>query len=199
MCKEEERAVDISSNFTNLCCGSVKAVSNIRSCYIAIAGGVVPKEYIPSVKRGALEAAATGVLAGFPLTGVKIEALDGSFHPVDSSDMAFQQAASLALSEAVSQADPVLLEPIMKLQVVTPEEFYGVVQGDLSRKRAEISHTEQHGMVRIIEARVPLAEMFGYASDLRGATQGRASYSMEPDSYDQVPEQISQKVLSTYY
>jgi len=164
-----------------------------------IAGGVVPKEYIPSVKRGALEAAATGVLAGFPLTGVKIEALDGSFHPVDSSDMAFQQAASLALSEAVSQADPVLLEPIMKLQVVTPEEFYGVVQGDLSRKRAEISHTEQHGMVRIIEARVPLAEMFGYASDLRGATQGRASYSMEPDSYDQVPEQISQKVLSTYY
>ncbi len=163
-----------------------------------IVGGVVPREYISSVLKGVREAATTGVLAGFPLINLKVRLVDGSYHPVDSSDLAFQQAGSLALADAVKKARPVLLEPIMKLEVVTPEQFYGVVQGDLTRKRAEIINTEQHAGSQVITARVPLAEMFGYATDLRGATQGRASYSMEPDSYAQVPEQISKKVLETF-
>jgi len=164
-----------------------------------IVGGVVPREYIPSIVHGAKGAALSGVLAGFPMINVKICVIDGSFHPVDSSDIAFQQAASIAFSKAVEKAQPVLMEPIMKLEVVTPEQYYGAIQGDLTRKRAVITETSQRGGTRVIHARVPLAEMFGYASDLRGATQGRASYSMETDTYNQVPDQISQKVLETSY
>jgi elongation factor G len=130
---------------------------------------------------------------------VKICVLEGSFHPVDSSDIAFQQAGSMAFVDAVNKARPALLEPIMRLQVLTPEQYYGAVQGDLSRKRAIITKTESRGQIKIIDALVPLAEMFGYASDLRSITQGRASYTMEPHKYAIMPEQISQKVLASAY
>lgn len=158
-------------------------------------GGTIPREYIPAVIKGVRSAASTGVLADYPMLDMKIVILEGSHHPVDSSEMAFQQAGSLAFTDAAKKARPVLLEPIMKLHVVTPDEYYGVVQGDLSRKRAMIQHTEQRGKVHQIDAWVPLAEMFGYATTLRGMSQGRASYSMEPHKYAQMPEQISQKVL----
>ncbi len=164
-----------------------------------VVAGTIPKEYIPAVITGITDAASSGILGGFPVIDLKITILDGSFHTVDSSDIAFQQAGALAFSDAVKQAGPVLLEPIMSLQVVTPEQFYGVVQGDLSRKRAVINHTDQRGQFRIIDASVPLAEMFGYASDLRGSTQGRASYTMEPNKYEPMPEQLSKKVLETAY
>ncbi len=162
-------------------------------------GGVIPKEYIPSVIEGIKGAAATGVLAGFPVIGLKICIIDGSSHPVDSSDLAFQQAGSMAFNDAVKHAGPALLEPIMKLQVVAPDQFYGAVQGDLSRKRATIEKTGTRGNSRVIDALVPLAEMFGYASELRGSTQGRASYSMEPHNYSLVPDQIAQKLLEILY
>ena len=162
-------------------------------------GGVIPKEYILPTIKGIEDSATSGILGGFPVIDVKVSIVDGSYHPVDSSELAFQQAGSMAFTEAVKHAQPTLLEPIMKLQVITPEQFYGGVQGDLSRKRAIINQTDQHGEVRIIEASVPLAEMFGYASDLRGSTQGRASYTMEPERYAAMPEQLSQKVLETAY
>ena len=130
---------------------------------------------------------------------IKITILDGSYHEVDSSDLAFQQAGSLAFADAVRKAQPVLLEPVMSLQVIAPEQFYGQVQGDLTRRRAVIQQATQRGKVRVINALAPLAEMFGYASDLRGSTQGRATYTMEPYEYRQVPEQISQKVLAKVY
>ncbi|MBN2376124.1 MAG: elongation factor G [Sedimentisphaerales bacterium] len=164
-----------------------------------IVSGAIPKEYIPAVITGITDAASNGILGGFPVIDLKITLLDGSFHAVDSSDIAFQQAGALAFNNAVKMAGPILLEPIMSLQVVTPEQFYGVVQGDLSRKRAVINHTDQRGKFRIIDACVPLGEMFGYASDLRGSTQGRASYTMEPNKYEPMPEQLSKKVLETAY
>ena len=164
-----------------------------------VVGGAIPREYIPSVIHGIHDAAASGILGGFPVIDLKISILDGSSHPVDSSDIAFQQAGSLAFTDAVKKAHPILLEPIMGLQVITPDQFYGAIQGDLSRKRAIIHHTEQRGQVRIIDALVPLTEMFGYASDLRGSTQGRASYTMEPKKYAPMPEQISQKILESAY
>ena len=160
-----------------------------------VIGGNIPREYINPVIKGIRDAASSGVLAGFPLLDMKVTILDGSYHTVDSSEIAFQQAGSIAFMNAAKKAKPVLLEPIMKLQVVTPDDFYGVVQADLSRKRAEIFHTEQKGKVRIIEAYVPLSEMFGFATQLRSISQGRASYSMEPYKYAPLPEQISQKVL----
>lgn len=164
-----------------------------------IIGGVIPKEYISSVMRGVKEAASTGVLAGFPVIDLKIGIIDGSYHAVDSSDLAFQQAGSIAFAEVVKKANPVLLEPIMKLQVITPENFFGAVQGDLIRKRAVINSTEIRGPIRVINANVPLTEMFGYASQLRGSTQGRASYSMEPQRYSQMPEQLAQKIIENVY
>jgi len=164
-----------------------------------ITGGVIPKEYVTSVISGIRQAAATGVLAGFPMIDIKVRIIDGSYHPVDSSDLAFQQAGGLAFIDAVQNAHAVLLEPIMKLEVLTPDQYYGAVQGDLTRKRAEIYQTGQRGSIRIIHAHVPLAEMFGYASDLRSITQGRGSYTMETETYTRVPEQISQKVLETVY
>jgi len=164
-----------------------------------IVGGAIPKEYLPAIMAGVRDAAGNGVLGGFPVIHVKVTILDGSYHQVDSSDLAFQQAGMLAFQEAMREARPVLLEPIMKLEVVTPENYYGAVQGDLARRRASIQHTELRGQFRIIEAEAPLAEMFGYASDLRGSTQGRASYTMEPCRYAPMPEQISQKVLESAY
>ncbi len=162
-------------------------------------GGVIPKEFMPAVKEGLKDATLNGNLAGYPCSNMKICIIDGSFHQVDSSDIAFQQAASMAFRDAMANAAPVLMEPIMKLEVSTPEAYYGAIQGDLTRKRAEIYETEQRGNARVIHAKVPLAEMFGYASELRGATQGRAGYSMEPDSYARVPEQISAKIVESAY
>ncbi|MCH7623376.1 MAG: elongation factor G, partial [Nitrospinae bacterium] len=163
-----------------------------------IVGGSIPREYIPAVEKGVMEALSSGVLAGFPLVDLKVDLLDGSYHEVDSSEMAFQQAGFLAFIDAAKKASPVFLEPIMKIQVVTPDDFYGLVQADLSRKRAVIHDTDHRGRVRIIEATVPLAEMFGYATMLRSITQGRASFSMEPSDYAMMPDQIAKKVLAVY-
>ena len=136
-----------------------------------------------------------GVLAGFPVVGVKAVLYDGSFHDVDSSEEAFKIAGSLALKEAVKRADTVLLEPIMKLEVTTPEGFMGDIIGDLSSKRARIEGTESRGNVRIIDAQVPLAEMFGYATKVRSQTQGRASFSMEPSHYEEIPKNVASTII----
>lgn len=164
-----------------------------------VIGGTIPKEYIQPIVNGVKDATTNGILGGFPVINIKVSILDGSFHTVDSSEIAFQQAGHMAFNEAIKAARPVLLEPIMRLQVVTPENYYGSVQGDLTRKRAVIHHSENRGQSRIIEAYVPLAEMFGYASDLRSLTQGRASYTMEPHRYETMPEILSQKVLEIMY
>jgi elongation factor G len=159
----------------------------------------VPKEYVSSVERGVNEGLTSGVLAGYPLVGAKVTLLDGSFHAVDSSEIAFEQAGVLAIREVLNHAGPMLLEPIMKVQVVVPEASFGAVHGNLISKRGMITDSWLHGNMRVIEAKVPLAEMFGYSSDIRGGTAGRGSFSMEPLSYEKVPEQISEKILSGYY
>ncbi len=141
-------------------------------------------------------AAKTGVLAGYPLINVKIELFDGSYHDVDSSQVAFEQAGILAMQSAVRKAKPCLLEPIMKLQVVTPIAFAGPVQGDISSRRATIENAEQRGNAQIIDATIPLAEMFGYSTDLRSMTEGRATYTMEPHSYAQVPTNVQMEILA---
>jgi elongation factor G len=157
-----------------------------------IVGGSIPKEYIPAVEKGVKEAAESGVIAGYPLVDFRVTLFDGSFHEVDSSEMAFKMAAIEALREAQRAADTFLLEPIMKVEVITPEEFMGDVIGNLSSKRGKIESTEQKGNARIIIGKVPLAEMFGYATELRGMTQGRASFVMEPSHYEEVPSNIAE-------
>jgi len=157
-----------------------------------IVGGVIPKEYIPAVEKGVKEAAESGVIAGYPLVDFQVTLFDGSFHEVDSSEMAFKMATIEAMREAQKAADSFLLEPIMKVEVITPEEFMGDVIGNLSSKRGKIESTEQKGNARIISAKVPLAEMFGYATELRGLTQGRASFIMEPSHYEEVPTNIAE-------
>ena len=157
-----------------------------------IVGGSIPKEYIPAVEKGVKEAAESGVIAGYPLVDFKVTLFDGSFHEVDSSEMAFKMAAIEALRDAQRAADTFLLEPIMKVEVITPEEFMGDVIGNLSSKRGKIESTEQKGNARIILGKVPLAEMFGYATELRGMTQGRASFVMEPSHYEEVPSNIAE-------
>ena len=160
-----------------------------------IVGGSIPKEYIPSVAVGCRETARTGVLAGYPLQGVKVTLLDGSYHEVDSSQIAFEQAGALAFKDATRKAGLQLLEPVMKVIVTTPDEFFGAVTGDLNRRRALVAATEQRGNTRVITAEAPLSEMFGYATQLRGMTQGRASYSMEPLDYRPVPPNIAKPLL----
>ncbi|MBN2885697.1 MAG: elongation factor G [Chromatiaceae bacterium] len=160
----------------------------------AIVGGVVPKEYIPAVDKGIQEAMKNGVLAGFPIVDVKATLYDGSYHEVDSSEMAFKIAGSMALKEGTAKAKPVLLEPIMKVEVVTPEENMGDVMGDLNSRRGMIQGMEDAPSGKVIRAEVPLAEMFGYATDLRSATQGRATYSMEFCKYNEVPASIAEAV-----
>ena len=162
----------------------------------AIKGGAVPSEFIPSVEKGTKEACNNGVLAGYPLTDVKITFYDGSYHDVDSSDVAFQIAGSMALQDAVKKADLVLLEPVMKVEVTTPDEFMGDVIGDLSAKRAQILGTTKRGPITVILAMVPLAELSGYATALRSMTQGRAYYYMEPDHYDEVPKNIQEAMVA---
>jgi len=158
-------------------------------------GGSVPKEYIGSIERGVKDGLSSGALAGYPVVGIKVCLIDGSYHPVDSSDLAFEQAGSIAVVEGVRKAKPVLLEPVMRLQVVVPEMFFGVVQGSLMSKRGMITDCKIHGNMRVIDAKVPLAEMFGYSSEIRSITGGRGSFTMEPLSYEQVPEQIARLIL----
>ncbi len=162
-----------------------------------IKGGAIPKEYIPSVEYGCRQASKSGILGGFPVLNMKISLFDGSYHDVDSSQIAFEQAGILAMQSAIKKAGPVLLEPIMKLQVTTPAEFAGPVQGDMSSRRAMIENTETRGNTIIIDATVPLASMFGYSTILRSLTQGRANYTMEPHSYAQVPNHVKDEVLAS--
>ncbi len=161
-----------------------------------IKGGAIPREYIPSVEYGVRQAFKSGILGGFPALNMKVALFDGSYHDVDSSQIAFEQAGILAMQAAMKKAGPVLLEPIMKLQVTTPIEFAGPVQGDISSRRAMIENTENRGQIQVIDALVPLASMFGYATILRSLTQGRANYTMEPHSYAQAPNHVKDEVLA---
>lgn len=162
-----------------------------------IVGGAVPREYIPPIEKGVVEREDTGVVAGYPLTDIRVVVYDGSYHEVDSNEMAFKIAGSLGLSEAVKKATPILLEPIMKVEVTTPEEFMGDIIGDLSSRRAQILGTERRGNYTVINALVPLAEMHGYATVIRSMSQGRATYYMEADHYEPVPSSITQKIVET--
>ena len=161
-----------------------------------VKGGVIPKEYIPAVGKGAEEAATNGVIAGFPIVDVKVTCFDGSYHDVDSSEMAFKIAGSMGFKEGAAKAGPVLLEPIMKVEVVAPDDYMGDVMGDLSSRRGRIMGMESRGGAQVINAHVPLANMFGYATDMRSATQGRATYSMHFDHYEQVPKAISEEIVA---
>jgi elongation factor G len=160
-----------------------------------ITGGVIPREYIPAVDAGIQEALEGGVVAGYPLVDIRAILTYGSYHDVDSSEMAFKIAGSMALKKAVRQAKPVLLEPIMAVEVVTPEDYMGDVIGDLNSRRGQVEGMEQRGSSNAVTAKVPLAEMFGYVGDLRSRTQGRATYTMQFDSYQQVPESIAEEII----
>jgi elongation factor G len=160
-----------------------------------IKGGKIPTEYIPSVEQGVEEALASGVKAGYPMVDVRVELIDGSYHDVDSSEMAFKVAGSMALQEGARKANPVLLEPVMNVEVVTPEEFLGDVIGDLSRRRGKVQGQEQRGNALAVHAFVPLGEMFGYATDVRSSTQGRASYTMQFERYEEVPASIAEEIV----
>lgn len=159
-----------------------------------IVGGKIPREYIPAVDKGVQEAMARGVVAGYPMVDLKVELYDGSYHDVDSSELAFKMAASIAFQDGAKKATPVLLEPIMKVEVTTPEDYFGDVMGDVNSRRGQIQETGERGMAKIILCNVPLSEMFGYATDLRSMTQGRASYSMEFSHYAEAPNNIAEKV-----
>ncbi|MFL5836222.1 MAG: elongation factor G, partial [Solirubrobacteraceae bacterium] len=160
-----------------------------------IKGGAIPSEFIPAVEQGIEEALASGIRAGYPMVDVRVELTDGSYHDVDSSEMAFKIAGSMALQDGARKAKPVLLEPVMAVEVVTPEEFLGDVIGDLNRRRGQLHGTELRGNAQVVSAQVPLAEMFGYATDLRSTTQGRATYTMQFDSYAEVPPNIAERVI----
>ncbi|HIQ48150.1 MAG TPA: elongation factor G [Aquifex aeolicus] len=160
-----------------------------------IHGGVIPKEFIPSVEKGIKEAMQNGILAGYPVVDVRVRLFDGSYHEVDSSDIAFQVAGALAFKDAAKKAEPVLLEPIMEVEVETPEEYVGDVIGDLNSRRGKIMGMENKGNITVIKAHVPLAEMFGYATTLRSLTQGRGTFIMRFSHYDEVPQQIAEKII----
>ncbi len=161
-----------------------------------IKGGVIPKEYIPSVGAGAEQAAKNGILAGFPLVDIRVTCYDGSYHDVDSSEMAFKIAGSMGLKEGAAKAKPVLLEPVMAVEVVAPEEYLGEVMGDLNSRRGRVSGMETRGGAQVVNAHVPLSSMFGYSTDLRSSTQGRATYTMTFDHYEQVPKAIAEEIIS---
>ncbi|MHC5112697.1 MAG: elongation factor G, partial [Planctomycetota bacterium] len=161
-----------------------------------IVGGTVPREYIPAVQKGVEEQMQNGVLAGYPLLGLKATLYDGSFHDVDSNEMAFKIAGSLATKKLAEHGGAVLLEPIMAVEVVTPEENMGDVVGDLNRRRGLIGGMDENPSGKVINAEVPLAEMFGYATDLRSATQGRATYTMEFSKYSEAPNNIAEEIIS---
>jgi elongation factor G len=161
-----------------------------------VTGGRIPREYIPSVDHGAQDAMQYGVLAGYPLVGVKVTLIDGAYHEVDSSEMAFKIAGSMAFKEAARKADPVILEPMMAVEVTTPEDYMGDVIGDLNSRRGQIQAMEERSGARVVKALVPLSEMFGYVGDLRSKTQGRANYSMQFDSYAEVPVNVAKEIIA---
>jgi elongation factor G len=160
-----------------------------------ITGGRVPREYIGPTGQGVQASLDSGVLAGYPVVDVKVTLVDGQYHDVDSSEMAFKIAGQMGFKEAAAKAAPVLLEPIMQVEVVTPEEYLGDVVGDLNRRRGRIEGMEANGNVQQVRAYVPLSEMFGYSTDLRSATQGRATYTMQFGEYQQVPDNISSEIV----
>jgi elongation factor G len=162
-----------------------------------VKGGSVPSEYIPAVEKGVEEALTTGVKAGYPVVDVRVTLTDGKYHETDSSELAFKIAGSLALQEGIRRAKPVLLEPVFKVEVVTPEEFMGDVIGDLNRRRGRIDGMEPRGNTQVVSAVAPLSEMFGYATDLRSMSQGRASYTMQFERYEEVPQHIAEKVVES--
>ncbi|HAI63184.1 MAG: Elongation factor G [candidate division WWE3 bacterium GW2011_GWF2_41_45] len=162
-----------------------------------LVGGSIPREYIPAVEKGVKEAVESGILAGYPLVDLRVSLYDGSFHEVDSSEMAFKMAAIEAIRDAQRSADSFIIEPIMKIEVVTPDDYMGDVIGNLSSKRGKIESTEQRGNARVITSTAPLAEMFGYATELRGMTQGRASFAMEPSHYEEVPASVLPEIVKT--
>jgi elongation factor G len=162
----------------------------------AVTGGRIPREYIPSVDQGIQDAMQYGILAGYPLVGVKATLLDGQYHEVDSSEMAFKIAGSMVFKEAARKASPALLEPMMAVEVVTPEDYMGDVIGDLNSRRGMIQAMEERSGARVVRALVPLSEMFGYVGDLRSRTQGRASYTMVFDSYAEVPQNVAKEIIA---
>jgi len=159
-----------------------------------IKGGVIPNEFIPALEKGVKEAIEQGYLAGYPIVDIRAAAYDGTYHEVDSSEVAFKMAAIFAFKEACEKAKPVLLEPIMKVEVVVPEEYMGAVNGDISSRRGQVEEMSDRGNNKVIDAKVPLAEMFGYATELRSMTQGRGSYTMEFFHYAEVPGNILEKI-----
>ncbi|HRZ09906.1 MAG TPA: elongation factor G, partial [Gemmatimonadales bacterium] len=161
-----------------------------------IVGGVIPREFIKPVEAGIREALENGVLAGYPMVDVKVSLVFGSYHDVDSSEMAFKIAGSMAVKEAARMANPVLLEPVMEVEVVSPSDFLGDVIGDLSSRRGKIGGMTQRGDAQVVAAHVPLAEMFGYSTTLRSMTQGRAVYSMQFDHYEEVPKNIAEGIIT---
>jgi elongation factor G len=161
-----------------------------------ITGGRIPREYIPSVDAGSQDAAEFGVLAGYPMVDVRVTLTDGAYHEVDSSELAFKIAGSMAFKRAAAMANPVLLEPVMAVEVRTPDDYMGEVIGDLNARRGQIQAMEERSGVRVVKATVPLSEMFGYVGDLRSRTQGRADYSMQFDSYAEVPPSIAKEIIA---
>ena len=161
-----------------------------------IVGGTVPKEYINPAQKGMEEALEGGVLAGFPMSDLKVELYDGSYHEVDSSEMSFKIAGSMAIKDAAHKAKPVLLEPIMAVEVVIPDEYMGAVNGDLVSRRGRLEGVEMRGNTQIIKAMVPLSEMFGYATELRSRTQGRGSFTMHFGQYEEVPASLAEEIIS---
>jgi elongation factor G len=162
----------------------------------AIKGGTVPREFIPAVEKGLKEALTNGVLAGFPVVDVKVTLFDGSYHDVDSSELAFKLAAILAFKDGMRKANPILLEPMMAVEVETPEDYMGDVMGDLNRRRGIIQGMDDAGGVKLVKAEVPLAEMFGYSTDLRSMSQGRATYSMEFKHYTEAPKSVAEAIIA---
>lgn len=161
-----------------------------------IVGGTIPREYIPSIEQGIKEACESGIIAGYPMIDLKATLLDGSFHDVDSSEMAFKIAGSIAVRNAVDQASPIVLEPIMQVEVEVPEDFLGDIMGDLNARRGNIQGMNSEGGIAKVTAKVPLAEMFGYATDIRSKTQGRGIFSMEFSNYDEVPRHVAEAIIA---
>jgi elongation factor G len=161
-----------------------------------VKGGVVPAEYIPAVEKGIFESSMSGILSGHPMVDFKATLFDGSYHEVDSSELAFKMAGSFAFKDGTQKADPILLEPIMRVEVTTPDSFLGDIIGDLNSRRAKVREIVPRGNLQIIRAHVPLAEMFGYATAVRTLSSGRASYAMEPDHFDPVPKAVQEKILN---
>ena len=163
---------------------------------IEIVGGSIPREYIPAVEKGVQEAMEKGVLAGYPMVDIKVTLFDGSYHDVDSSEMAFKIAGSMGFKEGARRADPILLEPLMSIEIITPEEFMGQVMSDLNGRRGKTTKVEYRKGTNVIAGEVPLANMFGYATDLRSITQGRATFTLQFSRYSPVPRSVSEEILS---